>query len=77
MISSQGHSIERPKYSTTSWGHKGFHWHHARECLWDIPHPRELEVSIRDTVEMAIMDQVIMDQFDSESILALTELVTK
>ena len=26
------------------------------------------------TVEMAIMNQVIMNQFDSESILALTEL---
>ena len=35
-----------------------------------------IETSKQNTVEMAIMDQVIMDQCDSESILALTKLVT-
>ena len=56
VVSSQGHGIERPKHSTTSWGHEGFYWHMMITILesvinlWNMLHPRKLEFSIRDTV---------------------------
>ena len=50
MISSQGHDIERPKHSTRHKGSTDDHHLESVMTLWNMLHPRELELSIRETV---------------------------